>query len=84
MGGEGGGRKRSSGPYIEPFFSNGLLLLHTEKKNKGTAPYMIRHMAEALGRTTPASRYSPDLSYHFAFGTDPSLKSIHTSVKHLL
>lgn len=41
----------------------------------GAAPHHIRAMAEALGRTPPASRYAPDLSKHFAFGTDPSLRS---------
>ena len=39
----------------------------------GAAPHFVRSMAEALGRTPPASRYSPDMSKHFAFGTDPSL-----------
>lgn len=39
----------------------------------GAAPHYVRSMAEALGRTPPASRYSPDMSRHFAFGTDPSL-----------
>jgi len=34
----------------------------------GGAPYHIRAMAEAIGRTTPASKYSPDLSLHFAYG----------------
>ena len=27
-----------------------------------------------LGRRPPASRFSPDMSKHYAFGTDPSLK----------
>jgi betaine-homocysteine S-methyltransferase len=31
-------------------------------------------MAEALGRTTPASRYTADLSKHYALGTDPTLQ----------
>lgn len=39
----------------------------------GAAPHFLRSMAETLGRTPPASRYSPDMSKHFAFGTDPSL-----------
>lgn len=39
----------------------------------GAAPHYVRCMAEALGRTPPASRYSPDMSKHFAFGTDPTL-----------
>ncbi len=40
----------------------------------GAQPHHIRAIAEALGRQTEASRYSPDLSKHFALGTDPSLK----------
>lgn len=39
----------------------------------GAAPHYVRCMAEALGRTPPASRYSPDMSKHFAFGTDKRL-----------
>ena len=31
-------------------------------------------MAEALGRTPPASRYTADMSKHAFLGTDPSLK----------
>jgi betaine-homocysteine S-methyltransferase len=34
----------------------------------GGAPHHVRAMAEALGRTTPASRYSPDLSLHPMLG----------------
>jgi betaine-homocysteine S-methyltransferase len=41
----------------------------------GAAPHHIRAMAEALGRTPPASRYTPDMSKHYAFGSDPSLQS---------
>lgn len=40
----------------------------------GNAPHLIRSMAEALGRTPPASRYSADMSKHSFFGDDPSLK----------
>jgi methionine synthase I (cobalamin-dependent) len=40
----------------------------------GNAPHLTRSMAEALGRTPPASRYSPDMSKHAFFGTDESLK----------
>ncbi len=50
----------------------------------GGAPYHIRAMAEALGRKPPASKFSPDLSLHFAYGNHPSLKQIHTADKHLL
>lgn len=39
----------------------------------GAAPHHVRSMAEALGRTPPASRYSADMSRHAYFGTDPSL-----------
>ena len=41
----------------------------------GAGPHHIRAMAEALGRTPPASRYSADMSKHAFFGTDPSLKA---------
>jgi betaine-homocysteine S-methyltransferase len=36
---------------------------------------MIRSLAEALGRETPASRYSPDMSRHAFLGTDAKLHS---------
>jgi betaine-homocysteine S-methyltransferase len=39
----------------------------------GAAPHHIRAMAEAIGRTPPASRYSPDMSKHAFLGSDPSL-----------
>jgi betaine-homocysteine S-methyltransferase len=39
----------------------------------GNTPAHTRALAEALGRHPEASRYSPDMSKHFAFGTDPSL-----------
>jgi methionine synthase I (cobalamin-dependent) len=34
----------------------------------GGAPHHVRAMAEALGRTVPSSRYSPDLSLHPILG----------------
>jgi betaine-homocysteine S-methyltransferase len=40
----------------------------------GAAPHYIRSLAEALGRTPPASRYSPDMSKHAFLGTDRLLK----------
>jgi betaine-homocysteine S-methyltransferase len=40
----------------------------------GAAPHHIRGMAESLGRTPPASRYSADMSKHAYFGTDATLK----------
>jgi betaine-homocysteine S-methyltransferase len=36
----------------------------------GGAPHHVRSMAEALGRSTPASRYSPDLSLHPVLGDE--------------
>ena len=41
----------------------------------GAAPHHIRSMAEALGRTPPASRYSADMSKHAYFGDDLTLKA---------
>jgi betaine-homocysteine S-methyltransferase len=43
----------------------------------GGAPHHVRSMAEALGRKPLASRYSPDLSKHYALGSDASLKEIN-------
>jgi betaine-homocysteine S-methyltransferase len=34
----------------------------------GAAPHHVRAMAEALGRTVPASRFSPEMSLHPALG----------------
>jgi methionine synthase I (cobalamin-dependent) len=41
----------------------------------GAGPHHVRSLAEALGRTPPASRYSPDMSKHAYFGTDESLRA---------
>jgi len=40
----------------------------------GAGPHHIRAMAEALGRTPEASKYSADMSKHAYMGTDPTLK----------
>jgi betaine-homocysteine S-methyltransferase len=40
----------------------------------GAAPHHIRSLAEALGRTPAASRYSADMTKHAFLGTDESLK----------
>jgi betaine-homocysteine S-methyltransferase len=40
----------------------------------GAGPHHIRSLAEALGRTPPASRYSADMSKHAFFGTDPVIR----------
>ncbi len=39
----------------------------------GAGAHHIRSMVEALGRTAPASRYSPDMSKHVYLGTDEQL-----------
>jgi len=39
----------------------------------GAAPHHIRALAEALGRTPPASRYSADMSKHAFLGTDSKI-----------
>jgi betaine-homocysteine S-methyltransferase len=39
----------------------------------GAAPIHIREVAEAMGRTPPASRYSENMRTHFMYGTDESL-----------
>ncbi len=36
----------------------------------GAGPHHVRAMAEALGRTVPASRYSPDMSLHGLLGAE--------------
>ncbi len=41
----------------------------------GAGPQHVRSMAEALGRTPPASRYSEDMSKHAFLGTAPGLAS---------
>ena len=40
----------------------------------GAGPHHIRAMAEALGKNPPASRYSPDMSKHYALGSDERLR----------
>lgn len=40
----------------------------------GGAPHHVRSIAEALGRKPPASKYSPDMSKHYALGSDPNFK----------
>jgi betaine-homocysteine S-methyltransferase len=43
----------------------------------GAAPHHIRSVAEALGRTPPASRYSADMSRHAFLGSEASLKAVN-------
>ena len=40
----------------------------------GAAPHHIRAMAESLGRTVPASQYSPKLELHTIIGDDSNIK----------
>jgi betaine-homocysteine S-methyltransferase len=40
----------------------------------GAAPHHIRAMAEALGRTPPASRYTADMTKHAYLGSDATLR----------
>jgi betaine-homocysteine S-methyltransferase len=39
----------------------------------GAGAHHVRSLAEAVGRTPPASRFSPDMSKHAFLGTDPQL-----------
>jgi betaine-homocysteine S-methyltransferase len=39
----------------------------------GAGPHHVRSLAEALGRTPPASRYSPDMSKHSFFGAEDTV-----------
>jgi betaine-homocysteine S-methyltransferase len=39
----------------------------------GAGPHHIRALAESLGRTPPASRYSADMTKHAFFGTDEKI-----------
>jgi betaine-homocysteine S-methyltransferase len=40
----------------------------------GAGPHHIRSMAEALGKSPPAGKYSPDMAKHYALGTDERLR----------
>ncbi len=43
----------------------------------GAGPHHIRSLAEAVGRTPPASRYSPDMSKHAYFGTAGGVRTVN-------
>ena len=47
----------------------------------GGAPHHVRAIAEALGRRPPAGAYSPDMSKHYALGSDPTLKRLNTDYR---
>ncbi|MBB30245.1 MAG: homocysteine methyltransferase [Gemmatimonadetes bacterium] len=40
----------------------------------GAGPHHIRSIAEELGKHPPASKYSPDMSKHYALGSEGTLK----------
>ncbi|PVY96348.1 homocysteine S-methyltransferase family protein [Actinomycetospora cinnamomea] len=50
----------------------------------GGAPHHLRAMAETLGRTPPASRYSPDMSKHVYLGADPRLRAANQQFRSVL
>ncbi|HWT24411.1 MAG TPA: homocysteine S-methyltransferase family protein [Solirubrobacteraceae bacterium] len=43
----------------------------------GAGPHHIRSLAEAVGRTPEASRYSPDMSKHAYFGTASGVRDLN-------
>jgi betaine-homocysteine S-methyltransferase len=43
----------------------------------GAGPHHIRSLAEAVGRTPEASRYSPDMAKHAYFGTDAGVRAVN-------
>jgi betaine-homocysteine S-methyltransferase len=70
---------------LEPFLCNRFEMAEFAKEAKkigvnyigiccGGMPYQIRSMAEALGRTTPASKYSPAMELHPMIGTKANAK----------
>lgn len=50
----------------------------------GAAPHHVRSMAEALGRTVPASKYSPDISQHPIFGSEDTSRKHEKQFKERL
>ncbi|XP_070568420.1 betaine--homocysteine S-methyltransferase 1-like [Ptychodera flava] len=40
----------------------------------GNRPFLTRGLAESLGRSPPASLFSPDMSKHYVYGTDTKVK----------
>jgi hypothetical protein len=44
----------------------------------GAGAHHIRALAAALGRAPPASRYSPDMSKHYVFGSLAGLRERNT------
>ena len=50
----------------------------------GAGPHHIRALAEALGRSPPASRYSPDISKHAYLGSNKQLKTLNLEYRNKL
>ena len=50
----------------------------------GAGPHHIRALAEGVGRTPPASRYSVDMSRHAFFGTHQRIKKVQTEYREKL
>ncbi|HVF65970.1 MAG TPA: homocysteine S-methyltransferase family protein [Casimicrobiaceae bacterium] len=48
----------------------------------GAGPHHVRALAESLGRSTVASRYSADMSKHAYFGSDKRLKQKNLEYRH--
>jgi len=46
----------------------------------GNTSRYFRRLALAMGRNPPAAKYSPDMSKHYIFGTDPTLRAVNTGV----
>ena len=42
----------------------------------GAGPHHIRALAEAVGKKTPASKYSPDMSKHAFLGSHERIKQV--------
>ena len=46
----------------------------------GSSPHHVREMAVALGKKPISYKYYPDMSKHYAHGTDPTLKRLNTDI----
>ena len=73
---------------LEPFLCNRFEMAEFARKARaigvnyigiccGGAPHYVRAMAEALGKTVPASKYSPAMELHPMLGTHVEDKDQH-------
>ena len=46
----------------------------------GAEAHHVREMAVALGRKPISYKYYPDMTKHYAHGTDPTLKRLNTDI----